>query len=118
MDWVLKYWIEWAFGLVAGGLLWGFRSLAKKVKSNSEEQAAIKAGLQALLRAQMVNDYNHYTEKGYAPLYARENFENCWKQYEALGKNGVMSDIRQKFLSLPTGTGRHEHTDKEAQHEY
>jgi len=63
---------------------------------------ALSLGVQALLRAQMVNDYNHYVKKGWAPLYARENFENCWIQYERLGKNGVMKDIREKFLRLPT----------------
>ena len=46
-------------------------------------------------------DYNHYQEKGYAPIYARENFENCWKRYHALGANGVMDDIHKKFLALP-----------------
>jgi hypothetical protein len=63
---------------------------------------ALSLGIQALLRAQMINDYNHYVKKGWAPLYARENFENCWIQYERLGKNGVMKDIREKFLALPT----------------
>lgn len=63
---------------------------------------ALQKGVQALLRAQMIADYNHYSEKGWAPIYARENFENCWIQYEKLGKNGVMQDIRTKFLSLPT----------------
>lgn len=63
---------------------------------------ALQKGVQALLRAQMIADYNHYSEKGWAPIYARENFENCWIQYEKLGKNGVMKDIREKFLSLPT----------------
>lgn len=63
---------------------------------------ALSLGVQALLRAQMINDYNRYTSKGYAPIYARESFENCWHQYERLGKNGVMQDIRNKFLALPT----------------
>lgn len=63
---------------------------------------AVKRGLQALLRAQMINDYNHYSEKGWAPIYARQNFENCWINYEALYKNGVMQDIHKKFLELPT----------------
>lgn len=63
---------------------------------------ALQMGVQALLRAQMIEYYNHYREKGYAPIYARESFENCWVQYEKLGKNGVMKDIRAKFLSLPT----------------
>ncbi len=61
-----------------------------------------RKGVQALLRASMINDYNKWLEKGYAPIYARENFENCWKQYHALGKNGVMDDLHNKFLELPT----------------
>lgn len=61
----------------------------------------VKLGVQALLRAQMIHDYNKWSERGYAPIYARENFQNCWKQYHALGANGVMDDIHNKFLMLP-----------------
>lgn len=61
---------------------------------------AVKMGIQALLRAQLISEWNHYSEKGYAPLYARENFENVWKQYHNLGANGVMDDLRAKFLAL------------------
>ncbi len=62
---------------------------------------ALKKGVQALLRAQMINDYNKWSDRGYAPLYARQNFENLWVQYEALGENGVMEDLHSKFLKLP-----------------
>lgn len=64
--------------------------------------AAMQKGMQALLRAQMINDYNRWEEKGYAPIYARQNFENCWQQYHTLGANGVMDDLHAKFLALPT----------------
>lgn len=63
---------------------------------------AIKLGLQALLRAQLIADWNKWSERGYAPIYARQNFENCWTQYHSLGANGVMDDIHTKFLNLPT----------------
>lgn len=63
---------------------------------------ALKLGVQALLRSQMISDFNKYSEKGYAPIYARESFENCWKQYHSLGVNGVMNDLHKKFLELPT----------------
>lgn len=62
---------------------------------------AVRLGLQALLRSQMIHDYNKWSELGYAPIYARENFENCWQQYHSLGANGVMDDIHEKFLALP-----------------
>lgn len=62
---------------------------------------ALERGVQALLRAQMISDYQYYLEKGAAPIYARQSFENLWQQYEKLGQNGVMSDIHDKFLELP-----------------
>ena len=81
-----------SFGTV---LLGGFGYLFGQLR-------ALKRGVQAMLRAQMVADYNRFTDKGWAPIYARENFENLWLQYERLGKNGVMQDIRQRFMALPT----------------
>lgn len=72
------------------------------VVSEIRSVKALKKGVQALLRAQMINDYNKWSDRKYAPLYARQNFENLWVQYEALGENGVMEDLHDKFLSLPT----------------
>lgn len=63
---------------------------------------AVKLGLQALLRAQLISDWNKWNERGYAPIYARENFQNCWLQYHSLGANGVLDDIHERFLELPT----------------
>lgn len=62
----------------------------------------VRLGVQALLRAQMIADYNKWEDRGYAPIYARQNFENCWQQYHNLGVNGVMDDLHNKFLQLPT----------------
>ncbi len=84
---------------LAGGL---FVYVQNRLKREREELQAVKLGIQALLRAQMISDYNHYMEKNYAPIYARENFENCWKQYHSMGKNGVMDDIHERFMALPT----------------
>lgn len=88
--------------LGVGGLIasvWAYLiNFAKKTAVNVR---AIRLGVQAVLRAQMIADYNYYTNKGYAPIYAKENFQNCWNQYEALGANGVMNDIYKKFMALP-----------------
>ena len=63
----------------------------------------VRMGVKALLRAQMINDYNKWHERGYAPIYAKENFENCWVQYHELkGPNGVMDGLHAEFLALPT----------------
>lgn len=68
----------------------------------------IRLGTQALLRAQLISDWNYYSKKGYAPIYARENFDNVYTQYHNLGANGVMDDIRTKFLALPDRSEKEE----------
>lgn len=90
--------------LIASGV--GY--LIKKVKETGAQTRALESGVQALLRAQMIADYNHYAAKGYAPIYARENFENCYRQYHALGGNGVMDDLHRKFIDLKTGEEKHD----------
>lgn len=75
--------------------------VVKRLHDSSLKIKALEAGVQALLRAQMIDTYNHYSEKEYAPLYARQNFENLWTQYHTLGANGVMDDIHRKFMDLP-----------------
>ena len=77
-------------------------NLHNRLEKSGNETNSLKLGVQALLRAQMINDYNRWSEKGYAPIYAKENFENMWNQYHNLGANGVMNNLHQKFLELPT----------------
>ena len=73
-----------------------------KVSGGFKRTEALEKGVQAILRDRLYQSYNHFMEKGYAPLYARENFENMYQQYHNLGKNGVMDDIRDKFFELPS----------------
>lgn len=76
-----------------------------KVKKVANDQEMLKKGVQALLRAQMIDEYNHYSSKGYAPIYAKENFENVYNAYHQLGANGVMQELYANFIELPTSKG-------------
>lgn len=73
----------------------------KRIKQNESKTESVQLGVQALLRDRLYSTYLKYAEKGYAPIYARENFENMYKQYHILGANGVMDDIYKKFMALP-----------------
>lgn len=73
----------------------------KKIKANEKKTESVQLGVQALLRDRLYSTYMKYSEKGYAPIYARENFENMYNQYHILGANGVMDDIYRKFMALP-----------------
>ena len=77
-------------------------ALIRRIKREKEHDEATEKGLQALLRDRLIYQYEKYKDKGYAPIYARENFENLYRQYHNLGANGVMDDIYNKFRELPT----------------
>ena len=73
----------------------------RKIKLNEKKTESVQLGVQALLRDRLYSTYLKYAEKGYAPIYARENFENMYKQYHTLGADGVMDGIYNKFMDLP-----------------
>ena len=89
----------------SGILVTVIKVLYGKIKLTEKKTESVQLGIQALLRDRLYQTYSHYSDKGYAPLYARENFENMYNQYHVLGANGVMDDIREKFLELPLERG-------------
>lgn len=91
-----------AFLFGSGVLVTVGRYFMSRIKANDAKTEAVQRGVQALLRDRLYDKYVKYSEMGYAPIKARENFENMWEQYHNLGKNGVMDDIHEKFKELPT----------------
>lgn len=80
-------------GLLAA--LWAF------VVGLWKQNKAIKLGLQAVLRDRLLQAYRFYKEQGYADYDEKQCILNLYTQYEALGKNGVMTDLHNKFMALP-----------------
>ena len=62
---------------------------------------AVKRGVQALLRDRLLQGYKYFRAQGWADEDDRTNLENVYIQYHALGSNGVMDNLRERFLSLP-----------------
>lgn len=97
MNWVSVLSLLFGSGLLTAVV----RYLIGRIKANDRRTEAVGLGVQALLRDRLLSTYNHYERKGYAPIYAKENFENMWKQYHNLGVNGVMDNLHEKFMDLP-----------------
>ena len=98
MEWLVTYWLEVLFGFIAAALTLACRRLAQRLK----RQEAVELGIQALLRDRMIQAYNHYSEKGFCPIYARENVEELYKRYHHLGGNGAITGLMAKLRRLPT----------------
>ena len=86
---------------LSGIILSALVALSKRKRSQNK---ATRLGIKALLRSQMISEYTrHYEERGYASIFVKDNFQNIWEQYHAIkGPNGVMDDIHDKFMRLPT----------------
>lgn len=101
-EWVIKYWVEWLFGIIAALLLLAYRTMAKKIKADHQRQEAMEEGVQAMLRADIIDQYNKWFDRGYFPIYARENVDYLSKAYFKLKGNGVVPDLLKALKELPT----------------
>lgn len=64
---------------------------------------AMRRGLRALLRADLIRLYNKYHDDlGYCPLYVKQSLEDEYQQYHALKGNGVGTNMYQALMALPT----------------
>ena len=102
MDFIAKYWLEVVFGAILAGFGAAFHGLSRRVSRRIEEQEAIKLGMQALLRDRIISAYNHYMDKGFCPIYARENVRRLYEQYHNLGGNGTVTHLVEELEELPT----------------
>ena len=105
MDPVLEKLIGQLINALAGAIITYLVTVLRQKKQQIEEQRkeneALKAGVQALLRKDIVQAYNHYWEKQYIPIYALESIEACYRSYEALGENGVIDNLMSQLRDLP-----------------
>ncbi len=93
MDLIIRTWQFWVAISGIVGVVVGF--YIKYVQP-------VRKGLVAMLRSQIVQQYNHYIDLGFCPIYAKENVESLYKQYHALGGNGTMTRLYKELLELPT----------------
>ena len=85
------------------------RPLEKRVQNSEDASARVEAqnqatmlGVQALLRDRLLQAFNHYLAKGWIGAGDRDNIDNMYVQYEALGPNNVISDIYNQVRALPS----------------
>lgn len=95
---IVEYWVEALFG----GVIACLGVVCGRLSRRANEQEAIREGIQALSRVMIVQQYNHYMEKGCCPIYALENVESLYGAYHALGGNGTVTTLVENLRGLPT----------------
>lgn len=74
----------------------------KRIKADNQNSDALMNGVQALLRREIIAEYNHYTEQGHIPIYGIENVLDMYNAYKALGGNGMATKLVEALKQLPT----------------
>jgi hypothetical protein len=97
-NWVKEYWVKALFG----GVISAFGVSVAWAKKKFKRQVALELGMQALLRNEIIREYDKWIERGYCPIYARDNIQNMYTQYHGLGQNGVIDGLYETILDLPT----------------
>ena len=85
------------------GWLASFFTIAKsKNKPRKERDRAVEDGLEALLRAEIIRQYEKWIDRGYCPLYAKEALRREYAAYHALHGNDVATGLYNEVMALPT----------------
>ncbi|MGN0983962.1 MAG: hypothetical protein ACI4OI_03890 [Gemmiger sp.] len=101
LDFILKYGIEWLFGLLAGALAAGYRSLSHRVRAREAESAAIKEGLLAILHDRLYAECRQALVCGQIDTGGLRNLEYLYRSYHALGGNGTGTELYTRAKALP-----------------
>lgn len=100
-DWIVKYWVQWLFGLIIAGLTAYCRHLSRVIKHERAEQKALRDGMRSLLKRQIITDCEAAIRDGFAPAATRDSIEDMYASYHALGGNGTVTTIKNQVMSLP-----------------
>lgn len=100
-DFVLKYWVEFAFGLIAAGLIAGYKKLATRIQSDKETEQAIADGMKYLLMFKLREEGEKYLSDGKCSTEHKHEYEKVYDAYHALGGNGTITALKDKILQLP-----------------
>lgn len=99
---IMENWVNWLFLGITGAAGYFYRRLAKRQKEESRGSKALREGVQALLRERIIETYNHYNDKGFCPIYAKESMRRLYTAYHTLGGNDVATELKDKILAMPT----------------
>lgn len=97
-----NWWPETVLALAWAAAMAGIASLRKRVIKDRMEQEALRNGVQALLRAELIRSGEKYLTQGWIQIYAKDAFDKSYLSYHALGANGTMDEMHEKVMQLPT----------------
>ena len=100
-EFIVKYWVEFLFGIIAAGLVGAYRKLAKRIQANKDTEKAIADGMKYLLMFKVREEGEKYLSENRCSTEHKHEFEKVYNAYHALGGNDTITALKEKVLQLP-----------------
>lgn len=103
-DFIVKYWLEFAFGIVAAALAAAYGRLEKKFKAEKRKNAAIESGLRGILRIQILDTYDKCVANGKTISVSRKDaIASIYASYCALGDtvDDTITQLYNEIKQMP-----------------
>ena len=101
VDFVIKYWVEFIFGIIVAVLSAGYARLSKRIKLEKEKNRAIEDGVRDILRMQILDTYDHCIANGKKISVSRKDaIDSSYKSYSALGGNGTITQVHEEIMHM------------------
>ena len=105
-DFILKYWLEFVFGLIVAGLSAAYAHLAKRFKAEKKKNEAIENGLRGILRIQILDTYDKCVADGMTISISRKDaVVSIYQSYIALGSgqtDDTIKEVYEKIVHMTT----------------
>lgn len=99
-DFIVKYWLEFAFTLIIGVFSAAYHRQTQKLKKKNEKDEAMESALRALLDDAMSKLYEKCKDKEYKTHEESRRFERMYNAYKALNGNGAVTDEHAHFREI------------------
>ena len=76
--------------------------LQERFEKIDDRDELFASALRSMLRQDIINAYEKYTNKGCAKVYIKDNVLEMYKNYHELGGNGTVTKLIDEFMELPT----------------
>ena len=100
-EWICKYWIEVAFGLLVTGVSFVLKNFNKKLKEERARSQAIESGVRDVLRLQILDNYEKCKQAGKISVSRKDAIDSAYKSYHALGGNGTITQVHAEIMEMP-----------------
>lgn len=100
---LLKFFLDTytiALPVLLGYIVWLLQEQKRKQNLAIKKRDDNSKGTMLLLRVQLIEYHDKYTQKGEIPSYAYQNFCEMYEVYHSLGGNGMITKMKREIDEL------------------